>query len=97
MIHIKDNYYITADANCYSLAERRISGPDAKEPGKEYFAPLSSYHTTMSAALSAYVKRVQRKAVESQDYTLAEAIAEFKAIEAAVRNILGGVIKEATP
>lgn len=94
MIHIDGNYYITADSNCYSLAERRISGPDAKEPGKEYFSPLGSYHTTISAVLSAYVKRTQRKTVETKDMDLMRAIAEFQEIENRVRNILNGVIAE---
>lgn len=94
MIHIEDDYYIDADKYCYSLVQRRIAGDDAKEPGKEYYSPLNSYHSTISDCLRAYVTFKQRKQVSEHDQNLQEAILAFKRIDEQVMHLLDGLIKE---
>ena len=87
MIHIEGNVYISADANCYSLSEKRIAGAESKNPGEEYVVPLNSYHTTASGALKAYIRIKQRKWTQENDASLTEALKAFENIE----NSLGKV------
>ena len=75
MIHIKDDYYITADENQFTLI--RMTGRTAKDgkPVKEYL----SYHATIAQALRAYLRRQERYLTSQKDMEIADALETFEA------------------
>jgi len=81
MIHINDDYAIQADAHCYSIVKRSIAGEGAKEPGKEYWTPIESYHATVSGALRALCRRLHRQAVQSTDMYVDEAYGAYRQLQ----------------
>ncbi|MFA7255977.1 MAG: hypothetical protein WC047_00165 [Kiritimatiellales bacterium] len=80
MIRLGNEYGITADGNGYAVEQIRVTGPESKEPGKEYTTPIS-YHATVDKCIKAIIGRMCRGAVAECDMTLGEAAEKFREIE----------------
>lgn len=80
MIKINKKWYIDADKRCYILCKKtkRIN----KETGEKIaIFTDKSFHPSVSAALSAFIKKMQLQEVRINDMKLDEAIERFNKIE----------------
>lgn len=67
MIKITDRFYITANANCYTLQEKtKVQDENSKNYGQEVFKDLG-YYTTLESCLKAILKITTREYVARAD------------------------------
>lgn len=89
MIKINKKWYIDADKRCYILCKKtkRID----KETGEEIaIFTDKSFHPSVSAALSAFIKKMQLQEVKIHDMKLDEAIERFNKIEKVIIKSVNG-------
>ena len=89
MIKINKKWYIDADKRCYILCKKtkRID----KETGEEIVIFTDkSFHPSVSAALSAFIKKMQIQEVKIHDMKLDEAIERFNKIEKIIIKSVNG-------
>ena len=89
MIKINKQWYIDADKRCYILCKKtkRID----KETGEEIVIFTDkSFHPSVSAALSAFIKKMQLQEVKTNDMKLDEAIERFNKIEKIIIKSVNG-------
>ena len=89
MIKINKKWYIDADKRCYILCKKtkRID----KETGEEIVTFTDkSFHPSVSAALSAFIKKMQLQEVKINDMKFDEAIERFNKIEKVIIKSVNG-------
>lgn len=63
MIKITDRFYITANANCYTLQEKtKVQDENSKNYGQEVFKDIG-YYTTLEQCLKGILKTTTREYV----------------------------------
>lgn len=89
MIKINKKWYIDADKRCYILC-KKVKRID-KETGEEIaIFTDKSFHPSVSAALSAFIKKMQLQEVRTNDMKLDEAIERFNKIEKIIIKSVNG-------
>lgn len=89
MIKINKKWYIDADKRCYILC-KKVKRID-KETGEEIaIFTDKSFHPSVSAALSAFIKKMQLQEVRINDMKLDEAIERFNKIEKIIIKSVNG-------
>lgn len=83
MIKINKKWFIDADRHSYTLC--MMVKQKNKKTGEESIQPKAvSYHSTVSQALSNYVRIKHKKMVANEELTIKEAIEKFRELESSV-------------
>ena len=83
MIELENGYYINVDEMNHTLYYRSVS-----EKGNEYARPMG-YYTSLASALEGYYKISVAKKLETDTFTLKEAIEIMKSERERVEKLIG--------
>lgn len=79
MIQVSKKWFIDSDGRQYTLFKKvKYIGKDGEE--KERQAECS-FHSTISAALTCFIQKMQKNKVKQNDMSIREAIEEFNKME----------------
>ena len=83
MIELENGYYINVDSMNHTLFTKQVS-----KEGNEYTVPVG-YYTSIANALEAYYKISVAKKLETDTFTLKEAIEIMKSERERVEKLIG--------
>ena len=90
MIRLKDDWVIGADSACYMLG-KAVEVERKNKDGTAYTATEirdPSYHATIGQAATAFVRKIQRDLVQSNDYTIKDAVKALQGVADEVQSML---------
>ena len=91
MIRLKDDWVIDADGANYILGRITTVERVKKETGEKYTAQEmrdTSFHRTIGQAATAFLRKVQRELVSSNDYTIQDAVKALQDVADEVNSML---------
>lgn len=80
MIQISKKWFIDSDGRQYILF-KKVKYVSQKTGEEKERQAECSFHSTISAALTCFLQKMQKKKVKQDDMSLKEAIEEFKKVE----------------
>lgn len=87
MIHVKGNYYIDANKDCFVVKE--FKGVSAKT-GEKMYSNIA-YTGTMTHAMEAIIRTIQKDRVSEEDLEIYQVLHEFRRINQEIKEILSQV------
>lgn len=90
MVHIIEDYCMTADSNCYTVGKRKTL-----KDGKTILVNTSYYSSAIAAIQSALDRAIMDKVAQNKITEINELVSAYKEITADVSNKLNGAFRAA--